>query len=270
MLSTIEQTIKTKIENLGIPLKEWNIQINYGIKTGYNEAFIIDGNKRKELIEKCPEADSIIRPILRGRDIKKYVSNWADLYLINTHTGYKSQNGNIVPPVNLDEYPAVKEHLDKYFAQLIARQDKGVTPYNLRSCIYMEDFFRPKIIYPEITKFINFYLDTTDHYYVNNKCFILTGVHIEYLTAFFNSKLFKFCFTENFPELMGGTRELRKVFFEKIPVMKISDEVNEVFKLKISNFKGISNKELEEEINRIIFELYSLTPEEIFIINKIN
>ncbi|MDI6033346.1 TaqI-like C-terminal specificity domain-containing protein [Flavobacterium sp. LB2P84] len=268
MLSPIEQGIKEKIENIGIPLKEWDVKIYRGILTGYNEAFIIDEQTRNKLVDASPKSAEIIRPILRGRDIKKYISNWADLYLINTHTGYKSQNGNIVPPVNLDEYPAVKEHLDKYSTQLLARQDKGVTPYHLRSCIYMEDFFRPKIIYPEITKFINFYLDTTDHYYVNNKCFILTGVHIEYLTAFFNSKLFKFCFTENFPELMGGTRELRKVFFEKIPVMKVSDEVNEVFKLKISNFEGINSKQLEEELNTMIFELYNLTAEEIFLINK--
>ena len=269
MLSTIEQTIKTKIENLGIPLKEWNIQINYGIKTGYNEAFIIDGNKRKELIEKCPEADSIIRPILRGRDIQKYKANWQNLYIIGTFPSLK---------IDIENYPSIKNHLLSYgFDRLKQTGDLGARKkthnqwFEIQDSInYWEDFFRPKIIYPEITKFINFYLDTTDHYYVNNKCFILTGVHIEYLTAFFNSKLFKFCFTENFPELMGGTRELRKVFFEKIPVMKISDEVNEVFKLKISNFKGISNKELEEEINRIIFELYSLTPEEIFIINKIN
>jgi adenine-specific DNA-methyltransferase len=267
VLNEMEQKIKNKIESLGTPLKEWKIQINYGIKTGFNEAFIIDENKKRELIEKCPEAASIIRPILRGRDIQKYTSNWAGLYLINTHTGYKNQNGDIVPPIDLEKYPPIKDHLDKYYTQLTNRQDKGITHYHLRSCIYTEDFFKPKIIYPEITKFINFYLDRNNHYFINNKCFILTGMHIEYLTCFFNSKLFRFCFTENFPELMGGTRELRKIFFEKIPIMKITNELNEAFKCRIAEFAETKNEVLKEEINLEIFNLYNLSQDEINFIN---
>uniref|UniRef100_UPI002FD8E7A7 type IIG restriction enzyme/methyltransferase n=1 Tax=Chishuiella changwenlii TaxID=1434701 RepID=UPI002FD8E7A7 len=72
VLSPIEQSIKAKIEAVGTPLKDWDISINYGIKTGYNEAFIIDGKKREELINQDPKSAEIIRPLLRGRDIKKY------------------------------------------------------------------------------------------------------------------------------------------------------------------------------------------------------
>jgi len=235
--------------------------------TGYNEAFIIDEQTRNELVEASPKSAEIIRPILRGRDIQKYKADWQNLYIIGTFPSLK---------IDIENYPSIKNHLLSFgYDRLKQTGEEGARKkthnewFEIQDSInYWEDFFRPKIIYPEITKFINFYLDTTEHYYINNKCFILTGVHIEYLTAFFNSKLFKFCFTENFPELMGGTRELRKVFFEKIPVMKISDDVNEIFKLKISNLKGNSNKDLEEEINNIIFELYNLSSDEISIINN--
>lgn len=135
VLSSIENRIKEKIEKIGTPLKEWDIQINYGIKTGYNEAFIIDGKKREELIKEDPKSVEIIRPILRGRDIKKYSYDFADLWLINTHNGVKEKE---IKPVNVDDYPAIKNHLNNYLLQLKSRQDKGDTIYNLRNCAYMD------------------------------------------------------------------------------------------------------------------------------------
>lgn len=110
ILTPIEKQIKEKIEQIGTPLKEWDIQINYGIKTGFNEAFIINGEKRKELIEQDPKSAEIIRPILRGRDIKRFDYDFADLWLINTHNGVKEKG---VKPINIDDYPALKEHLNK-------------------------------------------------------------------------------------------------------------------------------------------------------------
>jgi hypothetical protein len=101
----VAQRIKQKVEAVGVPLKNWDVQINYGIKTGYNEAFIIPKEKRDEIIGKCPEADGIIRPILRGRDIQKYYADWQEKYLIVSHTGYKDVNGHIIEPVNIDYYP---------------------------------------------------------------------------------------------------------------------------------------------------------------------
>ena len=121
ILSPIEQSIKQKIESIGIPLKNWNIQINYGIKTGFNDAFIISTDIRKEILANClteeerKKTDELIRPILRGRDIKRYGYNWADLWLINTHNGVKG----IKPRIDINEYPAVKAHLDKYFFSYI-------------------------------------------------------------------------------------------------------------------------------------------------------
>ena len=180
VLSPIEESIKCKIKAAGTPLKDWNIQINYGIKTGYNEAFIISTEKREEILSNCADdserkrTEDLIRPILRGRDIKRYSYNWADLWLINTHNGIKPS----IQRVNIDDYSAVKDHLDKYWNKISKRADKGDTPYNLRNCAYMEDFNRPKIIYPNMTKYMPFVYDT-NHIITNQKCFIITGNNVE-------------------------------------------------------------------------------------------
>ena len=102
ILSPIEQRIKAKIEAVGTPLKDWDINIYRGILTGYNEAFIVDGKKKDELIAKDPKSAEIIRPLLRGRDIKRYGYEYADLHIITTFPSLK---------IDVDKYPAVKQHL---------------------------------------------------------------------------------------------------------------------------------------------------------------
>ena len=263
VLSSIEKRIKEKIEKIGTPLKDWDININYGIKTGYNEAFIIDGKKREELIKEDPKSVEIIRPILRGRDIKKYSYDFADLWLINTHNGIKEKG---IKPINVNDYPGIKNHLDNYILQLEKRQDKGDTVYNLRNCAYTEDFSKQKIVYPNMTKFLPFYLDD-EKFMQNDKSFMITGNNLAYLTAFLNSSVFKYCFINNFPELQGGTRELRKIFLDKIPVLQVSEKVNLefqklVFELQNLITKKLATKNLEMEIDNNILDLYGLTGEE--------
>ncbi|MHA3046254.1 TaqI-like C-terminal specificity domain-containing protein [Riemerella anatipestifer] len=263
VLSPIEKQIKEKIERIGTPLKDWDIRINYGIKTGFNEAFIIDGAKRKELIDEDPKSEEIIRPILRGRDIKRYGYDFADLWLINTHNGVKEKG---IKCINTEDYPAIKKHLDQYYPQLEKRADKGDTPYNLRNCAYMEDFSKQKIMYPNMTKFLPFYLDDKG-FMQNDKSFMITGKHVAFLTAFLNSSIFKYCFIDNFPELQGGTRELRKIFLDKIPILEITDKTNKEFEklvLKLQDLivKQKQTKEIELEIDNKIFDLYSLNQEE--------
>ena len=114
ILSDIEQSIKSKIEAIGTPLKKWDIQINYGIKTGYNDAFIITTEKRNEILAHCLDdaererTAELIRPILRGRDIKRYSYDWAELWLINTHNGVKGR----LSPIDINDYPSVKQYHD--------------------------------------------------------------------------------------------------------------------------------------------------------------
>ena len=257
ILSEIEQRIKTKIEAVGTPLRDWDIQINYGIKTGFNEAFIINGEKRKELIAQDPKSAEIIRPILRGRDIKRYSYEFADLYLINTHNGVKEKG---IKRINIEDYPAVKAHLDLFYPQLEKRADQGDTPYNLRNCAYIEDFSKQKIVYSNMCSEPSFYLDENG-FLTNQKCFILTGEYLKFLIAFFNSTLFKYTFWDNFPVLGAKGRELSKIFMIEIPVIKPPKEIE----IKISNLLDSQNY---ENIDKLIYELYNLTDEEISFIEN--
>ena len=190
ILSPIEQSIKRKIEEIGTPLKDWDINIYRGVLTGYNEAFIISTEKRNEILNNCqnPEerlrTEELIRPILRGRDIKRYGYDWANLWLINTHNGIKGKLNRI----HIEDYPAIKAHLDQYWDKISTRADKGDTPYNLRNCAYLDDFNKPKIIWKIIGSNLAFALDN-ERFIVNNACYLMTGVEIESMLPYLNSRI---------------------------------------------------------------------------------
>ena len=263
ILSPIEQSIKRKIEAVGTPLKDWDINIYRGVLTGYNDAFIITTSKRDEILSNCQNEDErkrtaeLIRPILRGRDIKRYGYEWANLWLINTHNGIKGK----LERIHIEDYSAVKAHLDQFWDKIKDRADQGDTPYNLRNCAYLEEFLKPKVMYPNMTKYIPFYYDTRG-FYQNDKSFMITGRHIAFLTAFLNSSIFKFCFLNNFPELQGGTRELRKVFFDKIPIIQIDDKLKEQFASLISDMQNNPTVEKAKSIDELLFDVYGLTDAE--------
>ena len=263
VLSPIEQSIKKKIEAVGTPLKDWDINIYRGVLTGCNEAFIIDTAKRDEILANCQSDEEraktaeLIRPILRGRDIKRYGYVDNGLFLINTHNGIRGK----LPRIDINDYPAIKAHLDQYWDRISIRADKGDTPYNLRNCAYLEDFLKPKIIYPNMTKYMPFVYDNKS-YVTNQKCFIITGKYVAYLTAFFNSSLFKYCFRDSFPELQGGTRELSKIFFDKIPVCKVSNNQDVLFQEAVEDIQHEYTKQKAQRIDSMLFDLYNLTIEE--------
>ena len=263
ILSPIEQSIKEKIERVGTPLRKWDINIYRGVLTGFNEAFIIDTEKRDEILSHCKtkeekqRTDELIRPILRGRDIKRYGYDWAGLWLINTHNGVKGKYA----PIDINLYPAVKRHLDVYWKDISKRDDRGITPYNLRNCAYMDDFFKPKIIYPNMTKYMPFVFDT-EHYMTNQKCFIITGENMAFLTAFLNSSLFKYCFRDSFPELQGGTRELSKIFFDKIPVIQPDKETENKFRKLVTDIQNNFTIAKAKSIDQLIFDMYGLSKDE--------
>ena len=274
ILSPIEQSIKRKIEAVGTPLKNWNIQINYGIKTGYNDAFIIDTAKRDEILANCQSENErertaeLIRPILRGRDIKRYGYNWAGLYLIAT---FPSRHYDI------EQYPAVKEYLLSFGIERLEQTGKehNVNGEKIKarkktcnkwfetqdSISYWEDFSKPKIIYPNMTKYMPFVYDEAN-FLTNQKCFIITGQNMAYLNAFLNSSLFKYCFRDSFPELQGGTRELSKIFFDKIPVKLVSLEQNEIFRKIVNSVQSDYTNRTTKYIDTLLFDLYNLTTEE--------
>ena len=275
ILSPIEQSIKNKIESVGTPLRDWNINIYRGVLTGYNEAFIIDTAKREEILANCKTEDErkrtaeLIRPILRGRDIKRYGYDWAGLYLIATFPAKH---------YDIDRYPAVKNYLLSIGIEKLeqtgkthiingevikARKKTNNKWYETQDSIsYWDDFNMPKIIYPNMTKYMPFVWDT-QKYLTNQKCFIITGSSTAFLTAFLNSSLFKYCFRDSFPELQGGTRELSKIFFDKIPVLQPTNEIEKHFKDLVDDIQRDFSKEKAIAIDGEIYKLYNLTQNEI-------
>ena len=257
ILSPIEQSIKRKIEAVGVPLKDWDISINYGIKTGFNDAFIISCAKRDEILANCKtdkereKTAEIIRPILRGRDIKKYEYNFADLYLINTHNGVKEKN---IPRIDINDYPAVKKHLDEYWDKISTRADKGDTPYNLRNCAYMEEFDKPKIVWGNLNLTATYTLAPAGMM-INAPATMIVPAS-ENLLCILNSKLADYYIRNLGVTRNGGYFEYKPMFIEQLPVPENMDE---------DMFNDFAGKELNHEkaIDRKVYELYGLTDEEI-------
>ena len=247
ILNPIEQSIKAKIEKIGVPLKDWDIKIYRGILTGCNEAFIIDGATKDALIAQDPKSAEIIRPILRGRDIKRYSYDFADKWLITTHNGTETKER-----IDINDYPAVKAHLDSYYAKIAKRDDQGDTPYNLRCCAYWDDFSKQKIVWARLmrisksnlTDFPRFSLVKEEIYPIDSLCFF-TGDNLEYLQSILNSEFATYWFFNNIAILDNGGMQMRQQYIEKFPIpeQRTSDEKiildNDIY----SRF-GFSNEEI--------------------------
>ncbi|NHA82319.1 class I SAM-dependent DNA methyltransferase [Helicobacter pylori] len=289
--------LRDKIESVGTPLKDWDIQINYGIKTGANEAFIIPTEKRDAILKNCDDAQKdergmserertkeLIKPILRGKDIKRYSYEWAHLWVINTHNGYTSALKSKIPPIDIEKYPATKAHLDSHYDAIVTRSDQGDTPYHLRNCAYLEDFEKEKIVYGEIVQEPRFYLDNGEcelgYFYAEATSFILTGEHLRYLLGMLHSKLITFAFKTFYAG--GGLGEsgyrYKKAFIERLPIPqiteknqeladKITDGAKQILALKEKDPKA-NTQRLEKEIDALVYQLYHLTDEEIKIIEN--
>ena len=227
ILSPIEQSIKQKIESVGTPLKDWDIKIYRGVLTGYNDAFIISTEKRDEILANCQTEDErlrtaeLIRPILRGRDIKRYGYDWANLWIINTHNGIKG----VKPRIDINEYPAVKAHLDQYWDKISKRADKGDTPYNLRNCAYLDDFFKPKLFYADITQKLNF-CRCNEVMFCNNTTYFITTNNQEILTHLercLNTKLIDWYYRTLSVQLGENAVRMFSIYVLNIPIPDISD-----------------------------------------------
>ena len=271
ILSPIEQSIKRKIESVGTPLKDWDINIYRGVLTGYNEAFIISTEKREEILANCQSEDErertaeLIRPILRGRDIKRYGYNWANLWLINTHNGIRGK----LERVHIEDYPAVKAHLDHYWDRISKRADKGDTPYNLRNCAYLEDFSKPKIIWKIIGSRLAFTMEK-EGYIVNNACYLMTGEYLLHVLAFLNSSpLIWYSEITNMNKTGVGDAQVGAQNIILFPIPKQTQKDGEI----TSVVNSLLNEYSEENANRLqnlIYDVFGLTNEESDYLSKMN
>lgn len=262
ILSPIEQSIKRKIEAVGTPLKDWDIQINYGIKTGYNDAFIIDTAKRDEILANCQSEDErertaeLIRPILRGRDIKRYGYNWANLWLINTHNGIRGK----LERIHIEDYPAVKAHLDQYWDRISKRADKGDTPYNLRNCAYLEDFSKPKMLWKRVGSILRFCYNDNETLGLDSTCFA-TGENIEFICCVLNSPMGHYLLKDA-PKTGTGDLLVSVQAIEPIQIPQVGLETNSEFKKLLESLIKTDSPSNEKEISRKVLKLYDLSLDE--------
>lgn len=238
ILSPIEQSIKQKIDTIGTPLKDWNINIYRGVLTGYNDAFIISTEKRNEILANCQTEDErtrtaeLIRPILRGRDIKRYAYNWAGLYLIAT---FPSRHYDI------EMYPAVKQYLLTFGIEKLeqtgkayivngekikARKKTNNKWFEIQDSIsYWEDFSKPKIVWGNLNLTPNYAL-VENNSFINAPSSMIVPAS-KYLLAILNSKIADF-----YIKLLGVTRnggyfEYKPMFIEQLPIPQLKIENKE-------------------------------------------
>ena len=242
--------VKEKIDSFGKTLEEWNIEINRGILTGLNDAFIIDKEKYNEFVKKDRKNKEILVPLLRGRDINRYSKNYADLYLINVHNGYKIGMEKI-SEVNIDNYIFIKEHLNSFEPKLSKRSDKGKTPYNLRNCAYLNDFKNQKIIYGETVTGASFFLDN-DGFIIDKTAFMLLGESIKYILALLNSRFIEFAYKTFYAGIILSSSgfQYNKEYLKKLPIIVPTQEQEEY----LTNLadKMLESKEKLSKLNKLL------------------
>jgi hypothetical protein len=263
ILSPFEKRIKEKIEQVGKPLKDWDISINYGIKTGCNEAFIIDKNRRDELIAKDSKSAEIIRPILRGRDIKRYGYEFADQYIIATFPSKK---------YNIDDYPAVRDYFLQYGKKRLEQSGKPGSRkktthkwFETQDPIaYWDDFSKQKVVWGNLNLHVTFALAPVNMFINAPSNMIVPGD--KYLLGILNSKLADFYIRNLGVTRNGGYFEYKPMFIEKLPVIEPTKSQNssvEGIVTKILTIKNQNQSSFEEELDYYIFKIYDLTKNEI-------
>lgn len=272
--------LKAKIERIGTPLKEWyGLNINYGIKTGLNEAFIITTEKRNEILANCKdEAEKertakLIRKMLRGRDIKIYSYEWAGLWVIGTFPSLK---------IDIEQYPALKQYLSQFLPHIEQSGEKGCRKKTSNkwfetqdNIAYYEEFEKEKIVWAEMTKEACFVYDNSN-FFTNQTCYFFTHCDYKYLLAILNSRLIVYYMQYISSHLGQGAFRWIRQYIEKLPIPKINSKnekladelinlVDEILKAKEQD-KNANTQELENKINSLVYKLYNLTEEEIKII----
>ena len=268
--SSGELALKRKIEDVGKPLKDWDPNIYFGIKTGCNEAFIIDETKREALIAQDPKSAEIIKPLLRGRDIERYHVQQPESYILAT--GYDLDIPN--------QYPAIYNHLKTTGEQieknkkrgkgLFNRDDQGANWWNLRACAYYPEFEKEKIVWKRIGSILRFAYSQHPMFCLDSTC-IATGKSVKFLTAVLNSRLSHYQLFELAPKTGTGDLIVSVQALEPLLVPPITEtnqhlvtQIEELVDQILTPNANVSK--LENEIDQMVYLLYNLTADEIAIV----
>ena len=260
-----------------MPLKDWDVNIYRGILTGCNEAFIISTEKRNEILNNCHTADErrrteeLIRPILRGRDIKRYGYEWAGLWLIAT---FPSRHYDI------EQYPSVKAYLLSFGKERLEQTGKvhienGNSVKSRKktnnkwfetqdSISYWEDFMQPKIIWGEISDRSKFAYDATGAYVPEATTFLMVGNHLPYLFCALNSPLSEWFFSKVGTTTGVGTVRWKKYTIQELILPIITKKEEEYFSSNIDLFLSdkISIEDFTKRVNDRIYDIAGLSEEE--------
>jgi hypothetical protein len=277
ILPPIGVSIKRKIEAIGTPLKQWEISIYRGVLTGFNEAFIIDEETKNELIKASPKNAEIIRPILRGRNIKKYNVVHSEFIILIPFGWTNLNRGNIDPDSFFKEsYTAVYEHLlskSKLTGKgkgLFNRDDKGEYWWELRPCSYLDKFNKEKITYIDIMTdneedgyFFPCFSFSTKGEIILNTAYFMTGepALLKYIIAVLNSKLGKFIVKNYVIQLQQRQYRLFQQNVESFPIPKVPREKWDIFVTYIDQLVTSSPEKIkstEQHLEKVIFELYKV------------
>ncbi|MFM6518662.1 MAG: class I SAM-dependent DNA methyltransferase [Microcystis panniformis] len=268
-----------KLRNAGQPLGEYvEGRFYYGIKTGFNEAFVIDRATRDRLINEHPSSAEVIKPFLRGRDVKRWCVDFAEQYLIkiesseNKEHPWSKLSGQEAEKIFDETYPAIYKHFSQFRKSLIKRCDQGRFFWELRSCIYWQEFEQPKIIYPNICKRNEFAWDELG-YYTNQKAFIISSSD-KVLLAVLNSNVVMFLFKNLLSKLQGDFYEPSSIFMKDFPIPNATESQRTAIEKLVQkcldakkNDPNADTSELEKQIDHLVYKLYQLTYNEVKIID---
>ena len=307
IVSSERKKIKQKFKATGKPLSEWEININRGVLTGYNEAFIIDATAKNELIKKDPNSAKVLKRLLRGRDVEKYATNFQELWLIffpkgftikkmlNINQDFDDQDFIVNEPmprygyIEYNEawdyitanYPAIANHLFPFKQNAEKRADQGDYWWELRACDYYNEFEKEKLVWAETMRvhktgdrsFPRFGYDN-NQLFTDKTAFIGVGERIKYLLAVLNSSIGRWLIQEYVTKLDTGGYMMQKTFLDKIPIYFPTDNEEKPFVEivdKIIEAKSTDPQantiELEKEIDKMVYKLYELTYEEVKVVD---
>jgi len=282
ILSKSDYEIKNKIAETGTQLKDWKIEFNRGFLTGLNDAFFISEEQRYFFIQKDPKNAEIIKPLLRGREIKKYGYSFNDNYVLFPHNGTKEKERIQVER----DYPTIYEHLLKFrdknselvkpnnkgeIQTLIDRSDQGDHWTNLRNCAYIDSFEGEKLVWLSISDKPAFAFDNKGMH-VTAPAYIMTSHCNKYLMTVLNSKTMEWYLDKVSSSTGVGTNQWSKIFVEQLPIPELEETERNPYE-KIAEYliylndpkqapalEKVSNEAVsqvfEDLVNMMVYELY--------------
>jgi hypothetical protein len=251
-----------------------------GIKTGYNAAFVIDQDTYETFIEKSPQSEEILKPWIRGRNIKRWRVDWEGEYVIAIQNSGDEDANNPWAKVETEQeaegifrntYPLIHEHLSQYESRLRKRWDQGEYWWELRTCTYYSQFEKPKIVYPDIAKSPKFAYDTDGYYGVNTLYTIPTDDL--YVLGLLNSKAVEFFYSHTSTTIREDYLRFIPLYMKRVPIPTPTEAQRDAIETLVRQLldvegEGPQAREWERALNALVYAVYDLTPAEIALIEE--